>query len=82
MRPRLMTIAGPLEGQLIELTEDETTLGRDPSSRIYLEDELVSRQHCLIKHSDGRFEIRDLESRNETCVADWSAARLVVHRAN
>ncbi len=68
MRPRLMAIAGPLEGQLIELTESETTLGRDVATGIRLEDDLVSRRHFKISKSDDGFVIRDLDSRNETFV--------------
>ena len=68
MKPRLMAISGPLEGQLIDLTKPETILGRDPVSEIHLEDELVSRRHCEIARSGESFVIRDLDSRNETFV--------------
>ena len=63
-----MAISGPLEGQLIELTEAETTLGRDAGTRIQLEDDLVSRRHCEISKSNDDFVIRDLDSRNQTFV--------------
>ncbi len=69
MRPRLVAISGPLEGQLIELSETEvTTVGRDPENSVYIEDDLVSRRHCEIRCEDEEFKIRDLESRNETLV--------------
>ena len=69
MRPRLVAISGPLEGQLIELSETEvTTVGRDPENFVHIEDDLVSRRHCEIRCEDEEFRIRDLESRNETLV--------------
>jgi transcriptional regulator with GAF, ATPase, and Fis domain len=40
------------------------TLGRAPSNRIVLKDDLCSREHAEIRFEDGRWIVRDLESLN------------------
>src|SRR5262245_319490 len=42
------------------------TLGRAPTSRIVLKDELCSREHAEVYHADGRWRLRDLKSLNGT----------------
>jgi hypothetical protein len=50
------------------------TIGRDWSNRLALpEDELVSREHALIRGVDGRFRIEDLGSKNGTLI--WRDTR-------
>jgi FHA domain len=50
------------------------TIGRDWSNRLALpDDELVSREHALIRRVDGHFRIEDLESRNGTLI--WRDTR-------
>ena len=68
MHPRLLAIAGPLKDSTIPLPEGEVTLGRDPTSAVPVVDPSVSRKHCLLRREDGRFQIKDLESRNGTLV--------------
>ncbi|HXJ88810.1 MAG TPA: sigma 54-interacting transcriptional regulator [Candidatus Binatia bacterium] len=69
MRPRLLVTAGPSKDQIIPLPEGEATIGRDPASAVAIIDPSVSRKHCLLRREeDGRFLIRDLESRNGTLV--------------
>ena len=68
MRPRLLVIAGPSKDSLVPLPEGEATIGRDPTNQVALADPSVSRKHCLLRREDGRFQIRDLESRNGTLV--------------
>ncbi len=41
-------------------------IGSAPDCDIVLEDEFVSRYHCQLEEQDGRFRLRDLESRNGT----------------
>ncbi len=43
-------------------------MGRDPANAIPVVDPSVSRKHCLLRREDGRFQIKDLESRNGTLV--------------
>ena len=54
-----------------------TTVGRAPTNRIVVRDEVCSRNHCEIFQSDDRWTLRDLGSRNGTVVnglrisGDW-----------
>jgi len=68
LRPRLLVIAGPSKDSTILLPDGEATIGRDPTSIVALIDPSVSRKHCLVRPEDGRFQIKDLESRNGTLV--------------
>ena len=69
MRPRLLVIAGPSKDQTIPLPDGEATIGRDPANVVAIIDPSVSRKHCLLRREeDGRFLIRDMESRNGTVV--------------
>ncbi len=65
---RLEAVSGPLEGRTFPLTEDEVSIGREPSNQISLLDSLVSRRHCLIRKDGQGFLIQDLDSRNSTFV--------------
>ena len=69
MRPRLLVISGPAKDSTIPLPEGEATLGRDPTNAVAMADASVSRKHCLLRRQeDGRFRIKDLDSRNGTLV--------------
>ena len=69
MRPRLLVIAGPSKDLTIPLPDGEATIGRDPANVVAIVDPSVSRKHCLLRQEeDGRFSIKDLESRNGTLV--------------
>ena len=68
LRPRLLVVAGPLKDSTLLLPQGEATLGREPSNAIAVIDPSVSRRHCLLRCSEGRFQIQDLESRNGTLV--------------
>jgi pSer/pThr/pTyr-binding forkhead associated (FHA) protein len=51
------------------LPDGEVTLGREPTNAVPVVDPSVSRKHCLLRREeDGRFQIRDLDSRNGTVV--------------
>src|SRR5262249_23014065 len=64
-----MVTAGPSKDQIIPLPEGEATIGRDPANVVAIIDPSVSRKHCLLRpEEDGRFLIRDMESRNGTLV--------------
>jgi transcriptional regulator with GAF, ATPase, and Fis domain len=66
---RLEAVSGPLKGKLFLLTQDEVSIGRDPSNEISLLDSLVSRRHCVIRKESGVFRLQDLDSRNNTFVS-------------
>jgi transcriptional regulator with GAF, ATPase, and Fis domain len=68
MNPRLIAHSGPLMGQTLPLTNEDTLLGRDSSSRVSLADLAVSRHHCRIRKTGDSFSIVDLDSLNGTFV--------------
>jgi transcriptional regulator with GAF, ATPase, and Fis domain len=68
VRPRLLVLSGPLKDSTIPLSEGEVTLGREASNGIAIIDPSVSRKHCTVSGQDGRFRVRDLDSRNGTLV--------------
>lgn len=68
MTPRLAAIAGPLKGTTVELTEQEVSIGRDPSNTLPIADPSMSRRHCAITCEADRFTLRDLDSFNGTLV--------------
>ncbi|QDU13528.1 Transcriptional regulatory protein ZraR [Gimesia maris] len=56
-------------GKVYRLVDRQvTTIGRAPTNRIVLDDEVCSRNHCEIFYSDSAWYIRDLGSRNGTLV--------------
>jgi len=57
-----------MKDSTISLAEGEVTIGREPSNGIAITDPSVSRKHCRLSWHDGRFRVRDLESRNGTLV--------------
>jgi Nif-specific regulatory protein len=62
-----LVIAGPSKDSTIPLPDGEATLGRDPTNAVAVADASVSRKHCLLRQEeDGRFQIKDLDSRNGT----------------
>jgi transcriptional regulator with GAF, ATPase, and Fis domain len=68
LRPRLLVLSGPLKDSTIPLAEGEITIGREASNGIAVSDPSVSRKHCAVRGAEGRFRVRDLESRNGTLV--------------
>jgi transcriptional regulator with GAF, ATPase, and Fis domain len=69
LRPRLLVIAGPSKDSTIPLPGGEATVGRDPANAVSVADASVSRKHCVLRREeDGRFQIKDLDSRNGTLI--------------
>ena len=64
----LEAIAGPLQGSTFPLSEEEISIGREPSNLVAILDASVSRKHCVIRRDNGQFTIHDLNSRNSTFV--------------
>ena len=59
---------GPNAGSRFLLDSDLTTVGRHPSSDIFLDDVTVSRKHAQFVRADGGFLVRDVGSLNGTYV--------------
>lgn len=67
---RLVAMNGDFEGMVYALVEDETILGRNPTTDITLLDDGISREHAIISIVDGtdEYTIEDLQSTNGTKV--------------
>src|SRR5689334_17207232 len=68
MDAQLVALAGPLQGSVLPLREDEISIGRDAANVLRLEDRAVSRRHCVIVRENGQYRIRDMQSANRTRV--------------
>jgi two-component system, NtrC family, response regulator HydG len=82
MDPRLVAINGPLKGQVISVTADPVSIGREAASTLVIDDDSVSRRHCLIRSDRGRYSIRDLDSTNGTFVNGLPVRSRVLEHAD
>jgi len=57
------------------LAEDKLLIGRSSACNVVLQEEGISRRHCLIEHRDEDFYITDLESVNGVIVDDTKLSR-------
>jgi pSer/pThr/pTyr-binding forkhead associated (FHA) protein len=64
----LLVKRGPNAGSTFLIEADLTTIGRSPSSDVFLDDITVSRRHAELERRTGHFELRDLGSLNGTYV--------------
>lgn len=65
----LVVQSGPGTGEKFRMPAGQVaTIGRSPTNRIVLLDEISSRNHCEIYRVGDRWILRDLESRNGTRV--------------
>jgi transcriptional regulator with GAF, ATPase, and Fis domain len=83
LRPRLLVIAGPSKDSTIPLPDAEAALGRDPTNAVAVPDASVSRKHCLLRREeDGRFRVKDLDSRNGTLVNGLAVKEQWLHHGD
>jgi transcriptional regulator with GAF, ATPase, and Fis domain len=68
MNPRLIGVAGPLEGSLCVLPEGELSIGRDAANQLSAGDGSLSRRHCVVRREGAKCSVRDAGSRNGTRV--------------
>ncbi len=68
MNPRLIGVAGPLEGNVCVLPEGEVSIGRDAANQLWAEDGSLSRRHCVVRREGANCSVRDVGSRNGTRV--------------
>jgi diguanylate cyclase (GGDEF)-like protein len=66
----LIFIAGERIGRKLELRSGNLIVGRDPSSDVMINSDLVSRQHAKFMTHEDRTLLLDLESTNGTYVND------------
>lgn len=67
-KPYLTFVKGPLMGQIHEITEQPTIVGRSSECNLWIEDSTISRKHFRIGIVNGEIEIEDLRSTNGTYV--------------
>ena len=65
---RLVVRRGPQPNQIYEITKEVTTLGRDITNDIVINDREASRHHLRLVRSGGNITIEDLGSTNGTFV--------------
>lgn len=65
---RLVMRTGPTPGQVIELSANEMTLGREPGNEIAINDAEISRKHARFSFQSGTYMLEDLGSTNGTFV--------------
>ena len=75
MKPRLVTIIGPLEGTVFEIVEDPFAIGRESSNHLQIRHKSVSRRHCTIARNGTGLVLEDLDSRHGTFVNGQPAKR-------
>ncbi|MFO0918331.1 MAG: FHA domain-containing protein [Planctomycetaceae bacterium] len=65
----LLVQSGPMSGEKFRISAGQiTTIGRSPTNRIVVQDEISSRNHCEVFRLGDSWILRDLESRNGTRV--------------
>jgi transcriptional regulator with GAF, ATPase, and Fis domain len=68
IEPRLIAVRGLLKGNIYPLPEGEFWVGRQATNDLQLDDNAVSRRHCLFVRSGDNCTVKDLDSRNGTFV--------------
>ncbi|HEV2688613.1 MAG TPA: sigma 54-interacting transcriptional regulator [Bryobacteraceae bacterium] len=68
MEPRLVAVRGPLKGSILLLPEGRYSVGRQAKNNLHLDENAVSREHCVFNRSGQDCLLKDLESRNGTLV--------------
>ena len=62
----IIGMSGLMKGRKLELSGDETTLGRNVGNAIRVDDNSVSGHHCVIRRQEQRYTLFDLNSTNGT----------------
>jgi pSer/pThr/pTyr-binding forkhead associated (FHA) protein len=64
----LLVKRGPNAGSTFLMDADQTPVGRNPDSSVFLDDITVSRAHAVFERREGAWFVRDLGSLNGTYV--------------
>jgi two-component system, NtrC family, response regulator HydG len=70
MNPRLVAIAGKLQGTVLPITDSPAIIGRESAATLCLPEGSVSRRHSQIERDGDDFVVIDLDSLNGTFVND------------
>jgi pSer/pThr/pTyr-binding forkhead associated (FHA) protein len=63
---QLIVTGGPLSGTIIDLTDQQITMGRANDATLVLNDDYASSRHARIFPQDGQWIVEDLGSTNGT----------------
>ena len=74
-RGELQFLSGPLQGQVLALDREVTTIGSVQGNTVLLQDTGVSRKHVGIRKLGEEWELADLGSTNGTFVNGEKVAR-------
>lgn len=74
----LREVRGPQVGITFPVSGNEITIGRNPTSTIFLNDMTVSRQHATIKKEQGNYVIYDDQSYNGVWVNNKNVSAKVL----
>src|SRR5215510_4363336 len=81
INPMLISISGPEQGGVFNLTSEDMPIGREGSNAIIIQDPLLSRRHCRLTRDGEQFTLRDLGSANGTFVNGVPVKeRVLLHR--
>ena len=61
-------LMGPTVGQIYELSQAETIIGRGEDAQIVIQNPAVSRHHVRLTYQAGNYFVEDLGSANGTFV--------------
>jgi len=70
MNPRLVAIAGKLQGTVLPITDSPAIIGRESAATLCLPEGSVSQRHSQIERDGDDFVVVDLDSLNGTFVND------------
>jgi two-component system cell cycle response regulator len=76
--PYLVILKGNESGRLYALTRSSMVVGRSQEADIPIDDERISRRHCLVVSENGRFAVEDCGSKNGTFVDGRPITRAVL----
>ena len=82
MKPRLVIVSGPNQGETRWLERSELIIGRHAPSDWCLCDDAISRQQCVIKSQGGTYSIVDFKSRNGSFVNGVSVRHKVLRHGD
>jgi pSer/pThr/pTyr-binding forkhead associated (FHA) protein len=65
---KLYIIDGPDRGKSFDMRGESASIGRSPTNHIQLKDPYVSRRHLIVLRRGDTYFVKDLKSKNGTCV--------------
>lgn len=78
MEPPYLDVISPTGRRQVQLTQAPVTIGRSPQNVLAIDDQLASRQHCVIENHPKGYVLRDLDSRNGTKMNNAKVAKVLL----